>query len=66
VAAIYSAILPKFVELMNNPFGNYLCQKITDACGKDHIKDIINIIKSDIVSICCNAHGTRAIQRIIE
>jgi hypothetical protein len=66
VAAIYSAILPKFVELMNNPFGNYLCQKITDACGKDHIKDIITIIKSDIVSICCNAHGTRAIQRIIE
>lgn len=66
VASIYSTILPRFVELMNNPFGNYLCQKITDVCGKDHIKDIIEIIKADIVSICCNAHGTRAIQRIIE
>lgn len=31
IMAIYNNILPNFVDLMNNPFGNYLCQKITDV-----------------------------------
>lgn len=64
--AIYSNILPHFVELMNNPFGNYLCQKSTEHCDKDQLRAIIETIKEDVVDICCNSHGTRAIQRIVE
>ena len=63
---IYEKILPKFVELMNNPFGNYLCQKITEAVDESKLKLIIEEIKQEVFSICCNAHGTRAIQKIIE
>lgn len=66
IEEIYKKILPHFVELMNNPFGNYLCQKITDACGKDQLKAIIEVIEKDVVDICRNSHGTRAIQKIVE
>jgi hypothetical protein len=66
ITAIYNNILPNFVDLMNNPFGNYLCQRITDVCSKEQLKEIIKKIEADVVDICCNSHGTRAIQRIIE
>ena len=51
-ANLYTLILPNFVELMNNPFGNYLCQKITEKCTKDQLKEIIEMIKPDVVKIC--------------
>ena len=66
ITAIYNSILPNFVDLMNNPFGNYLCQKITDSCGKDQLKAIIKIIEKEVVDICRNSHGTRAVQKIVE
>lgn len=64
--AIYKNILPNFVDLMNNSFGNYLCQKITEKWSKEKIKEIIQVIEKDIVDVCRNSHGTRAVQRIIE
>lgn len=66
ITAIYNSILPNFVDLMNNPFGNYLCQKITDSCGKDQLKAVIKIIEKEVVDICRNSHGTRAVQKIVE
>lgn len=51
-ANLYNLIRPNFVELMNNSFGNYLCQKITEKCSKSQLKDIIQIISEDVVSIC--------------
>lgn len=52
VEEIYDKILPKFVELMNNPFGNYLCQKITEAVDEDRLRSIIGIIEEDVHQIC--------------
>jgi len=66
ISEIYEKIKSKFVELMNNPFGNYLCQKITEAADKTQLIGIIEAIREDIIEVSCNAHGTRAIQKIIE
>ena len=41
IGEIYESILPHFVELMNNPFGNYLFQNITEAVDEDKLKNII-------------------------
>ena len=64
--AIYTNILPNFVDLMNNSFGNYLCQKITEKWNREQIKEIIHIIEKDILEVCCNSYGTRSVQKIIE
>jgi len=66
IIEIYDKIQSKFVELMNNPFGNYLCQKITESVDKEYLIGIIEAIRKDVVDICCNSHGTRAVQKIIE
>lgn len=51
---------------MNNSFGNYLCQKITEKWSEQQIKEIISVIEKDILDVCRNSHGTRAVQKIIE
>ena len=54
------------MELMNDPFGNYLTQKITESCQEHQLTEIIKKIKDDPVALCKNAHGTRSIQKILE
>ena len=51
---------------MNDPFGNYLTQKITETCREEQLTDIIKKVRDDPVNLCKNAHGTRSIQKIIE
>ena len=51
---------------MKNSFGNYLCQKITEVVNRDQLIAIIEKIEDEIVDICKDKHGTRAIQKIIE
>ena len=46
---------------MNDPFGNYLTQKITETCTEDQLTHIIEQIEQDPVNLCRNAHGTRSI-----
>jgi len=67
---IFEGTIGSYLELMNDPFGNYLTQKLTEKLaemGRD--EEMIKIVKSiekEPVSLCKNAHGTRSIQKIIE
>ncbi|KAI8338668.1 armadillo-type protein [Chlamydoabsidia padenii] len=63
---IFDEIHPHFVELMTDPFGNYLCQKLVERCNDAQRTAIVDIISSDLLQICLSMHGTRAIQRLIE
>ena len=54
------------MEIMNDPFGNYLAQKIAETCNDKQLKQIIMAVESDPVGLCRHAHGTRSIQKIIE
>ncbi len=49
-----------------NPFGNYLCQKIAENCSTSQIEVIVEKIQKNILKICMNSYGTRAIQKIYE
>ena len=51
---IFSQVQPHFIELMNNPFGNYLCQKLTERMTDDQLTEVLNMIKTKIIWICQN------------
>ncbi|KAM7208626.1 Pumilio y domain family member 4 [Naviculisporaceae sp. PSN 640] len=54
------------VELMTDPFGNYLCQKLLEYCNDDERTTLIENAAPDMVRIALNQHGTRALQKMIE
>lgn len=63
---IFKATIEYYMELMNDPFGNYLTQKLTECCKEEQLSLIIQKVQDDPVNLCRNAHGTRSIQKIIE
>ncbi|CAG8976315.1 hypothetical protein HYALB_00005721 [Hymenoscyphus albidus] len=54
------------IELMTDPFGNYLCQKLLEYCNDDERTVLIENASHDLVRIALNQHGTRALQKMIE
>ncbi|KAK1418286.1 hypothetical protein QVD17_27429 [Tagetes erecta] len=53
-------------ELMVNPFGNYLMQKLLEVCNEEQRMCILMEVTRDLVHISLNTHGTRAVQKLIE
>jgi len=66
VNLIYKEIFTHFSELMTDPFGNYLCQKLLEHCKDDQRTSIVENVASSLVNISLNMHGTRAVQKMIE
>ncbi|KAK0705325.1 armadillo-type protein [Lasiosphaeris hirsuta] len=54
------------IELMTDPFGNYLCQKLLEYCSDEERTVLIQNAAKDMVRIALNQHGTRALQKMIE
>ncbi|KAI9759398.1 MAG: hypothetical protein M4579_002387 [Chaenotheca gracillima] len=54
------------VELMTDPFGNYLCQKLLELATDDQKTVLTNNAAPQLVKIAMNQHGTRALQKMIE
>lgn len=54
------------IELMTDPFGNYLCQKLLEYSNDDQRTVLINNAAPSMVKIALNQHGTRALQKMIE
>lgn len=63
---IFSEVIPHIGELMSDPFGNYLCQKLIEKAVQDQRTLIVKGCANNLVSISKNMHGTRAVQRLIE
>ncbi|CAI5480038.1 unnamed protein product [Closterium sp. Yama58-4] len=69
VARIFKEIKPHMVELMTDPFGNYLVQKALEVCSEVQREEILAMAtenQTDLVSISLNMHGTRSVQKLIE
>ncbi|KAF9599448.1 hypothetical protein IFM89_037339 [Coptis chinensis] len=69
VDKIFTEIIGHIVELMTDPFGNYLVQKLLEVCTKDQKNQILHVITrnpGDLVRISLDMHGTRAVQKVIE
>lgn len=69
IEKIFVEIIDHIVELMTDPFGNYLVQKLLEVCNEDQRMQILQAITrkaGDLVRISCDMHGTRAVQKVIE
>ncbi|GLT70949.1 hypothetical protein SLA2020_429950 [Shorea laevis] len=69
VQIVFNEIIGHVVELMVNPFGNYLMQKLLDVCNEEQRKQILLMVTEEpgqLVRISLNTHGTRVVQKLIE
>nr|KAJ3422709.1 hypothetical protein HK105_006825 [Polyrhizophydium stewartii] len=63
---IFGEVFAHFSELMIDPFGNYLCQKLLEFCTEEQRTLLVENVSHDLISISLNMHGTRAVQKLIE
>ncbi|CAN6841666.1 unnamed protein product [Brassica oleracea] len=66
---IFNEIIDYISELMIDPFGNYLVQKLLEVCSEDQRMQIVHSIARKpglLIKISCDMHGTRAVQKIVE
>lgn len=66
ICTIFSEIVEHMEDLMTDPFGNYLIQKLLECCTEDQRTAIIDQVQKSLVQISLNMHGTRAVQKLIE
>ncbi|CAI5757168.1 unnamed protein product [Candida verbasci] len=63
---IFGQIYPFMYELIIDPFGNYLIQKLIQFCNEENLNLLLEILQSHLFQISVNQHGTRALQKIID
>ncbi|PWN50079.1 ARM repeat-containing protein, partial [Violaceomyces palustris] len=63
---IFAETFNHFAELMTDPFGNYLCQKMLEFCTDEQRNLIVESVAPELVTISLNMHGTRAVQKTID
>lgn len=68
VSIVFPEILEHVVNLMTDPFGNYLIQKVLEKCSDQQRTDILShVVEEDkLVYSSLNMHGTRAMQKLVE
>lgn len=49
-----------------DPFGNYLCQKLLEYSTDEQRNVICESVAQELVNISLNMHGTRAVQKMID
>ena len=59
VEKIFHEIIGHITELMKDPFGNYLVQKLLEVCDEAQRMDILRVVTMDgeLVKISLNMHG---------
>ncbi|RCK63455.1 Suppressor protein MPT5 [Candida viswanathii] len=63
---IFNQIYPYMYELIIDPFGNYLIQKLIAYCNESNLDLLMEILQYNLFQISINQHGTRALQKIID
>ncbi|KAI5949153.1 MPT5 [Candida theae] len=63
---IFDQVYPYMCELIVDPFGNYLVQKMIPYCSEENLDLSLEILQYNLCQISVNQHGTRALQKIID
>ncbi|KAG2629440.1 putative pumilio homolog 7, chloroplastic [Panicum virgatum] len=69
VDLIFAGVSRHAAQLMVDPFGNYLMQKLLAVCDAGQRMALVLTLTADpfvLVRISLNVHGTRAVQKLIE
>eukprot|EP00871_Galdieria_phlegrea_P001570 jgi/Galph1/2413/GphlegSOOS_G1064.1 len=65
-AMILAECLDHLADLMVDPFGNYLCQKLFECCNEQQRLSILHHTSAVLAQVSMNMHGTRVVQRVME
>ncbi|XP_010277176.1 PREDICTED: pumilio homolog 12-like [Nelumbo nucifera] len=69
IKMIFSEVKDHANQLMVDPFGNYLVQKLIEVCNVEQRTEILHAVtreEFELVTICLNPYGTRAVQKLLE
>ena len=66
IDVVFKPLCKNAIKLINDPFGNYLTQKIITNLTEEQNFEFIKQISLSIYEIACNPHGTRVLQTLIE
>ncbi|CAR23341.1 Mpt5p [Lachancea thermotolerans CBS 6340] len=63
---MYRHIKPYFLDLILDPFGNYLIQKLCEYLTTDQKTQLVESIYPHVFQISINQYGTRSLQKVID
>ncbi|CUS22963.1 LAQU0S07e04192g1_1 [Lachancea quebecensis] len=63
---MYCHIKPYFLDLILDPFGNYLIQKLCEYLTTDQKTQLVESIYPHVFQISINQYGTRSLQKVID
>ncbi|KAE9588387.1 putative pumilio domain-containing protein [Lupinus albus] len=69
ISFIFMELINNVMELMMDPFGNYVFQKLVEICSEQQRTHIILVVTNSdfhFVNMCLDIHGTRAVQKLLE
>ncbi|OIW15630.1 hypothetical protein TanjilG_08206 [Lupinus angustifolius] len=69
ISFIFVELINNVMELMMDPFGNYVFQKLVEICSEQQRTHIILVVTNSdfhFVTMCLDIHGTRAVQKLLE
>ncbi|XP_043709057.1 pumilio homolog 12-like [Telopea speciosissima] len=69
IEMIFAEVKDHVGELMVHPFGNYLVQRLLEVCTEEQKMEVLCVITKkefQLVTICLDIHGTRAVQKMLE
>jgi len=62
----FEPLCKNILHLINDPFANYLIQKIICFFTQQQLLKLLNILSPSFEEISCDCHGTRVLQKLIE
>ncbi|KAK7291075.1 hypothetical protein RIF29_05951 [Crotalaria pallida] len=69
VSFVFAELIDHVVELMMDPFGNYVFQKLVEICSEPQRTHIVLVATNSdyyFVNMCLDIHGTRSVQKLLE
>jgi len=66
VSIVFNEVYEHLVELMTDPYGQYLVPKLMYYCDKTQRQAIVTKIAPKIASFACHTYGIHGVQKILE
>jgi len=66
VTLVFTEVFEHLIELMTDPYGQYLVPKLMKYCDKQQRQAIVTKIAPKIVTFACHTYGIHGVQKILE
>jgi len=66
IGKLCDGVEPDFLELVKDPFGNYLMQKVLEVCDLEQFRRCFALLAGEVRTLAEDVHGTRAVQKGVE